>query len=174
MRKILVAILLSAVASSATSQSPAKSPSRDRVNVERLLRTLAHDSMEGRGTATRGEERASRFLAAEMKKIGLKPMGDDGYFQRVPMAMLVANRPGGVRPPAGCQAGTFTVAGDSVGSPLWKCTATAPAGATPATTPTVTFRVPPSPAAAVPRLTMLPSLAAYDTMPAASAALPAT
>jgi hypothetical protein len=168
MRKILVAILLSAVASSATSQSPAKSPSRDRVNVERLLRTLAHDSMEGRGTATRGEERASRFLAAEMKKIGLKPMGDDGYFQRVPMAMLVANRPGGVRPPAGCQAGTFTVAGDSVGSPLWKCTATAPAGATPATTPTVTFRVPPSPAAAVPRLTMLPSLAAYDTMPAAS------
>jgi hypothetical protein len=151
-------------ASSATAQSKAR-PSRDRVNVERLLRTLAHDSMEGRGTATVGEERAARFIAAEMKKIGLAPMGDEGFFQRVPMAMLAANRPGGVRPPAGCVAGTFRAVGDSVGKPLWECTTAPVAGAAPSAP---TYRLPTSPAAAVPRLTMLPSFAAWDTMPAAS------
>lgn len=71
------------------ARAPVKPPGKDRLNVERLLRTLAHDSMEGRGTATLGEERASRFIAEVMKQVGLKPMGDDGYFQRVPMAMLV-------------------------------------------------------------------------------------
>ncbi|HEY4099357.1 MAG TPA: M20/M25/M40 family metallo-hydrolase [Gemmatimonadales bacterium] len=57
----------------------------DRANVERLERTLADDSMEGRGTATPGGERAARFLMREMKKIGLNPAGDSGYLQRVPL-----------------------------------------------------------------------------------------
>jgi hypothetical protein len=57
----------------------------DRANVERLERDLADDSMEGRGTATPGGARAARFLATEMKNIGLKAGGDSGYFQRVPM-----------------------------------------------------------------------------------------
>lgn len=82
-----LAVLLGVVSLSA--QSPAGQAGKDRLNVERLLRTLAHDTMEGRGTATVGEERASRFIAAEMQRIGLEPMGDEGFFQRVPMAMLV-------------------------------------------------------------------------------------
>ena len=52
----------------------------------RLLGALAHDSMEGRGSATIGGARAARFIAAEMKKAGLEPLGDSGYFQRVPVA----------------------------------------------------------------------------------------
>ncbi len=175
MRRIglLMLVLVSGIGSVAAQAKP---KAKDRVNVERILRTLAHDSMEGRGTATPGEERAARFIAAEMKKIGLRPMGDDGFFQRVPMAMLVANRPGGVRPPAGCQAGIFTLNGDSLATPLWKCVgaptpapgaAPAPAGGTPSTQVT-TYRVPTNPGAAVPRLTMLPSFAAWDTMPAAT------
>ena len=131
MRRMMLAVLLLLSATSLSAQ--AKASRADRVNVERILRTLAHDSMEGRGTATPGEERAARFIASEMKKIGLKPMGDDGFFQRVPMAMLAANRPGGVRPPTGCQAGTFKVNGDSVATPLWKCVgAAAPAPGAPA------------------------------------------
>ncbi len=166
-RLVMVALL---VGSSLPGQESGRPLGKDRLNVERLLRTLAHDSMEGRGTATIGEGRASRFIAGEMKQAGLRPMGDDGYFQRVPMAMLVANRPGGVRVPAGCQAGTFRLNGDSVATPLWKCTTlAAPAVASaPPGQATTTYRVPTSPAAAIARLTPLPSFAAWDTMPAAS------
>ncbi len=55
-------------------------------DVRRVLGALAHDSMEGRGSATIGGARAARFIAAEMKKAGLEPLGDSGYFQRVPVA----------------------------------------------------------------------------------------
>ncbi|HEY3934592.1 MAG TPA: M20/M25/M40 family metallo-hydrolase [Gemmatimonadales bacterium] len=58
---------------------------RDHANIERLERVLADDSMEGRGTATPGGERAARFLAGEMQRIGLKRGGDSGFLQRVPM-----------------------------------------------------------------------------------------
>src|SRR5512146_3313187 len=61
------------------SPSPA-----DRANVERLERALVDDSMEGRLTGSRGEDRASGFLAGEMKRIGLAPGGDHGsYLQDV-------------------------------------------------------------------------------------------
>jgi hypothetical protein len=55
--------------------------------VRRLLGALAADSMEGRGTATRGSERAARFIAAELAKYGVTPAGDSGFFQRVPVAL---------------------------------------------------------------------------------------
>ncbi|MGK2961789.1 MAG: M28 family peptidase [Gemmatimonadaceae bacterium] len=54
--------------------------------IRRILTTLAHDSMEGRRTGSPGAERAGRFIAAEMKAIGLEPAGDSAYFQRVPFA----------------------------------------------------------------------------------------
>ncbi len=64
-------------------------PSKDdRARVEWLERSLAHDSMEGRGLATAGEHRAAVFLAGQMKRIGLAPGGDDGYYQRIPLAMV--------------------------------------------------------------------------------------
>ncbi|HEX6051781.1 MAG TPA: hypothetical protein VFZ21_21080, partial [Gemmatimonadaceae bacterium] len=56
--------------------------------VRRLLGALAHDSMEGRATATRGSERAARFIAAELERSGVRPAGDSGYFQRVPVAWV--------------------------------------------------------------------------------------
>ena len=63
--------------------------------VRRLLGTLAHDSMEGRGTATVGSARAARFIAAELASYGVQPAGDSGFFQRVPIAMQIRNgRPG--------------------------------------------------------------------------------
>lgn len=65
----------------------------ERADVERLLRTLAHDSMQGRRTGTPGIRRAARFLAAEMQRIGLEPAGDDGYLQTVPL--ISASRPNG-------------------------------------------------------------------------------
>jgi hypothetical protein len=52
-----------------------------------LLGALADDSMEGRGTATVGGDRAATFIADRMREYGLVPAGDSGYFQRVPLAV---------------------------------------------------------------------------------------
>jgi len=42
------------------------------------LAVLAHDSLEGRGTGTVGEDKAARYLVQRMQSIGLKPRGADG------------------------------------------------------------------------------------------------
>jgi hypothetical protein len=56
-------------------------------DVRRILSALADDSMEGRASGTPGAQRAARYIGGEMKKIGLEPLGDSGYFQRVPLAI---------------------------------------------------------------------------------------
>ena len=49
---------------------------------KRILTYLA-TKCEGRGTGQKGFERAAKFVAAEFKRIGLKPLGDqDSYYQR--------------------------------------------------------------------------------------------
>lgn len=57
-------------------------------DVRRQLTVLAHDSLEGRMTGTRGSARAARYIAEQMKAIGLQPAGDSGFFQRVPIGRL--------------------------------------------------------------------------------------
>ena len=50
------------------------------------LYIYAADSMEGRETGTRGHVRATNYIAAQLKSLGLTPMGDNGtYFQNVPV-----------------------------------------------------------------------------------------
>ncbi|MES2177157.1 MAG: M20/M25/M40 family metallo-hydrolase [Gemmatimonadota bacterium] len=71
----------------AVAPPPVESPISE-ANVRRLLTALADDSLEGRGTGTRGSEKAARLIANEMRAIGLEPAGDSGYFQRVPVAMV--------------------------------------------------------------------------------------
>lgn len=63
--------------------------------LERLLSTLAADSMEGRRTGTAGAHRAARFLAAEFERYGVEPAGDDGYFQRIPLVRVSMTTAGG-------------------------------------------------------------------------------
>ena len=62
-------------------------------DVRRALYALADDSMQGRFTASPGGARAARYIAGRMKEIGLKPAGDSGYFQRVPVAIVNAYLP---------------------------------------------------------------------------------
>lgn len=45
------------------------------------LTFLASDSLEGRGTPSRGLDIAAEFIAANFRRAGLEPVGDDGYFQ---------------------------------------------------------------------------------------------
>jgi hypothetical protein len=50
------------------------------------LYIFAADSMEGRETGTRGHVKSTDYIEAELKKLGLKPMGDNGsFFQTVPV-----------------------------------------------------------------------------------------
>ncbi|HEX6091336.1 MAG TPA: M20/M25/M40 family metallo-hydrolase [Gemmatimonadales bacterium] len=96
-RVVLCALLLPllagcrAVAPAAAPAAPVRVPpgaSITEANVRRQLGALAHDSMEGRRTATAGERAAARFIAAEMRAIGLEPAGDSGYIQRVGLMAL--------------------------------------------------------------------------------------
>jgi hypothetical protein len=50
------------------------------------IRFLADDLLEGRGTGTRGHEVASKYIAAQLETMGLKPAGVNGsYYQFVPL-----------------------------------------------------------------------------------------
>lgn len=67
----------------------AAAPAEVTVNPEEVraaLSVLAADSLEGRATGTRGAARAARFIAAELRRHGVDPAGDDGYLQTVALA----------------------------------------------------------------------------------------
>src|SRR5689334_24569181 len=56
-------------------------------DARRILSALADDSMQGRATGTAGAHRAAQYIADQMKRLGLTPLGDSGYFQKVPVSM---------------------------------------------------------------------------------------
>lgn len=62
-------------------------------DVQRVLFPLADDSMAGRMTGSPGEAKAARFIAGELQRLNLKPVGDSGYFQRVPLASVPLAQP---------------------------------------------------------------------------------
>ena len=55
------------------------------------ITALANDGMEGRDTGSPAYQRAARYVAAEFEKSGLRPSGDKGYFQSVPMRRVQLN-----------------------------------------------------------------------------------
>lgn len=55
---------------------------------------LASDALEGRNTPSRGLDAAAEYIKAQFTRIGLKPMGDDGYFQTQVWTLAVANADG--------------------------------------------------------------------------------
>lgn len=42
---------------------------------------LASDALEGRGTPSKGLDVAAEYIAAQFRRSGLEPLGDDGFFQ---------------------------------------------------------------------------------------------
>jgi hypothetical protein len=91
-------VLTLALGTSACQSTPDRTaaiPTATEAQVAAALGALAHDSMLGRRTGTIGAQRAARFIAAEMRAIGLEAAGDSGYLQRVPLARVERNgRPG--------------------------------------------------------------------------------
>ncbi len=57
------------------------------------LSFLSSDMLEGRGTPSRGLDLAAEYIAAQFRRFGLEPAGDDGYFQT---AMYKGRREGDV------------------------------------------------------------------------------
>ena len=61
------------------------------------MRFLADDLLEGRGTGTRGQELAAKYVAAQFEAFGLAPGSDKGsWFQTVPFREITVS-------PAGCE-----------------------------------------------------------------------
>jgi hypothetical protein len=52
---------------------------------------LASDALEGRGTPSRGLEIAAEYIAAQFRRAGLEPAGDDDYFQTANYATVTPN-----------------------------------------------------------------------------------
>jgi hypothetical protein len=82
MRRLAAGLVWLAACSPAPAPAPASPVSADELR--EIVAVLAADSLEGRRTGTPGSARASRFLAERMRRYGLEPGGDSGYFQKVP------------------------------------------------------------------------------------------
>jgi hypothetical protein len=56
----------------------------DRISADSLrghVSFLASDLLGGRGTPSKGLDLAAEYIAAQFRRAGLEPLGDDGYFQ---------------------------------------------------------------------------------------------
>jgi hypothetical protein len=70
-------------ATSAPKSAPASAITAE--GLRRRLEIIADDSMMGRETGSEGDFKTAAYVAAEFKKIGLEPAGENGgYFQTVP------------------------------------------------------------------------------------------
>jgi len=87
-----VVVLLAAFLTAAGADPPLTPEQRvvlDHVSADSLrgnLSFLASDLLEGRGTPSRGLDLAAEYIAAQFRRIGLEPAGDDGYFQTATLA----------------------------------------------------------------------------------------
>ncbi len=55
---------------------------------------LASDALQGRGTPSPGLDIAAEYIAAEFRRGGLEPAGDDGYFQTALFSQVTPNLEG--------------------------------------------------------------------------------
>jgi hypothetical protein len=87
-RSWIAVLMLASVTGPASAQPPPLAPDRlaalDRISSDSLkghLSFLASDLLEGREAPSRGLDLAAEYIAAQFRRAGLEPVGDDGYFQ---------------------------------------------------------------------------------------------
>ena len=87
MNSLFLALLLSA------DLTPQMQFAMDHISAQSMrghLSFIASDLLEGRATPSRGLDLAAEYIAAQFRRAGLEPMGDDGYFQT---ATLIQREP---------------------------------------------------------------------------------
>ncbi len=77
----LVSALVLAFAAAGCSLIPSTSATIDPQALRGHVSFLASDALEGRGTPSTGQDVAVEYIAAQFRRAGLEPAGDDGYFQ---------------------------------------------------------------------------------------------
>ncbi|HET6679627.1 MAG TPA: M20/M25/M40 family metallo-hydrolase [Gemmatimonadaceae bacterium] len=90
---LLIAVVLSCIPLLAASAQSLSAPVRNglesitEADVQHRIGIIAHDSMAGRDTPSRGLDLTAAWIASEFKRFGLKPALDDGSFlQRYPLS----------------------------------------------------------------------------------------
>ncbi|MFA7359909.1 MAG: M20/M25/M40 family metallo-hydrolase [Candidatus Kapaibacterium sp.] len=85
MKRLLLVILLASFVYFGFNDKPeVKYAGVERIKFENLIKTveyLASPELNGRLGGSEGYYKAASFMADEFKKLGLKPIGDEGYFQ---------------------------------------------------------------------------------------------
>lgn len=86
MKRVLLASLCLTTPLAAQSGLTQAAGTITQADVARRVGIIAHDSMMGRDTPSRGLDLTAEYVAGEFKKFGLKPAGDSGtYIQRYPL-----------------------------------------------------------------------------------------
>jgi hypothetical protein len=91
-KRLLSAVLAAAVAGStlagaASGASNGRADAIDEAAVRAHMGFLASDAMNGRGSGTRDEWIAATYIAAQLRRLGLEPLGDNGdYVETVEIA----------------------------------------------------------------------------------------
>ena len=98
---LLVASVLSLSAHQSTPQSQGLTADTraalERISADSLrghLSFIASDALEGRNTPSRGLDIAAEYIAAQFRRAGLEPAGDDGYFQNANWVVAERNMDG--------------------------------------------------------------------------------
>ena len=90
-----VAALAAGAALGQTDSLPARIGERLTANgLKADVSFLASDALEGRATPSKGLDIAAEYIAAEFRRAGLEPAGDDGYFQTAAFASVTQNTEG--------------------------------------------------------------------------------
>lgn len=87
MRAAIVAAFTFSLAPALAGTSPAAAQEIDTLALRAHTRFLASDLLEGRGAGTRGEHIAAEYIASQLTRLGLRPIGRD-YLQPVPLSRL--------------------------------------------------------------------------------------
>src|SRR5580700_4849169 len=91
MHSLFVALLLSA------DLTPQMQAAVNHISADSLrghLSFLASDLLEGRATPSRGLDLAAEYIAAQFRRAGLEPVGDDRYFQTAILTVREQNPSG--------------------------------------------------------------------------------
>ncbi len=96
-KSIAAATISAVIFTGCSSETPPPKEAQASISAAdmgRRIETLASDDFEGRAPGTPGGQKASQYIADEMERAGLSPMGDNGtYFQNVELteATVIAN-----------------------------------------------------------------------------------